>query len=174
MATTPRETTTTTTEDCPKETTTTPRETTTTKQETTTTKQQTTTPRETTTTTEECPKETTTTKQQTTTQKHAQCPGDKKKDRNGCCPRLINGKWYYRDGRGCYPTQTPKGVFYADGNGCYPNDHGVYLKAGQSCPYERKCMAECDCGYSSSYDKRDYHDVVVFDFVEEIEMDEEY
>merc|ERR1711974_339935 len=156
MATTPRETTTTTTEDCPKEMTTTPRETTTTKQETTTTKQQTTTPRE-----------TTTTKQQTTTQKHAQCPGDKKKDRNGCCPRLINGKWYYRDGRGCYPTQTPKG-------GCYPNDHGVYLKAGQSCPYERKCMAECDCGYSSSYDKRDYHDDVDFEFAEEMEMEEEY
>merc|ERR1712071_732445 len=65
--------------------------------ETTTAKERTTTPRE-----------TTTTKQQTTTQKHAQCPGDKKKDRNGCCPRLINGKWYYRDGRGCYPTETPK------------------------------------------------------------------
>merc|ERR1711974_174949 len=146
----------TTIEECPKETTTTKQETTTTK-EMTTTKQQTTTPRETTTT----PQETTTTKQQ--------CPGGQKPDRNGCCPRRINGKWYYRDGPGCYPTETPKGVFYADGNGCYPNDYGVYLKAGQSCPYERKCMAECDCGYSSSYDERDYHDDVDFESAEEME-----
>jgi hypothetical protein len=55
------------------------------------------------------------------------CKGGYWPDGKGCCPELINGKAYYRDGNNkCYPKDVGCGIYYADGHGyiLYPLEQG--------------------------------------------------
>ena len=45
------------------------------------------------------------------------CKGGYWPDGKGCCPKIINGKAYYRDSHKCYPKDVGCGVYYADGQG---------------------------------------------------------
>ena len=82
------------------------------------------------------------------------CNSGQRPDSKGCCPREIQGKWYYRDRHGCYPIQTlvvghgSSGAgLYADDQGCYPDrSTGRYLKPGEKCPEHRRCYPTCDGG----------------------------
>jgi hypothetical protein len=126
----------------------------------TTTEERTTTPMRTTTEERTTTQERTTSPEHTTRKHHSskchpktttekpcddgKCSNGQWKDGYDCCPRKIGDQFYYRDGQGCYPVKRDCGVFYADGNGCYPDEDGKYLNAGDCCPKDRRCEAECD------------------------------